>query len=264
MAGGGITYDGTVVQAPPSGDNKAQAVEIPFSDPNFLPKAANKKPQGALETANSIVGGFLSGLYSWPFDWTLCIHWILGTAGFYGPRIKGVCDDQTQRILVIRDFALSHRGYVTFRVLIDLMMNSATAREKIFQGTGGKVPRIAGRMLSGSLFSAWMASGGRYGAKVNSGKKYGIAFANFIISSWGSCIHVSLKHREFDLRQLIISILTGNPDDSSSSEEYKNFLNDLDTIAKERMESGLDAEDYALYKEFMNIMFKFGQNGGKL
>ena len=126
------------------------------------------------------------------------------------------------------------------------------------------MPRIAGRMLSGSLFSAWMASGGRYGAKVNSGKKYGIAFANFIISSWGSCIHVSLKHREFDLRQLIISILTGNPDDSSSSEEYKNFLNDLDTIAKERMESGLDAEDYALYKEFMDIMFKFGQNGGKL
>ncbi|SFA76101.1 hypothetical protein SAMN03159496_00203 [Rhizobium sp. NFR07] len=277
---GGITYSGNVVQNEASGGNGAEAVEIPFSDGNFLQRAANKKPQSTLDYLRSTVSGFVDGTYSWPFDYTLCLHWIAGTAGFYGGGIQSVCNQQTQRIYNVAQAAGSAIYYLIFRGLLWKLFNNEDARlvvrreldqVDITQQLSDRLPgllhggsRMVGRYMSGAAFTAWMQSGGRVKGQASRGAAAAIIGFNFLAVNWGAALHVALKHGDaIDVVQIFISMITGDPDHRLSDEDYKELFETAQKLADVVLQDPKNAEDFAQYKEFIEKFLQFGRSGGQ-
>ena len=168
--GGGITYAGEVVQNAPAGSDASQGIEIPFEDQNFLVKATGKNPPSIYERVTSTLGNFARGAYSWPFDYTLCIHWIAGYAGLYGATVQQNCRYHAQRVLAILEAALRVTYYLIFRGVLWKVVGNETARSMIADSLDsegraamqreiverlpevqGRIEQSAGRWASGSF-----------------------------------------------------------------------------------------------------------------
>lgn len=128
---GGVTVSGDIVFADASEGNPALEIEIEFEDENFLPRVANKNPveavealaeeDGALENA---IKGFLEGAYSWPFDYTLGIHWVAACSGLYGSQIQANAFYHGDRILTVLNAARLAVYYLIFKGLLFKFFNS--------------------------------------------------------------------------------------------------------------------------------------------
>lgn len=278
---GGITYSGNVVQSESSGGNSAEAVEIPFSDKNFLQRAANKKPPSTLDYLKSTVSGFVDGTYSWPFDYTLCLHWIAGSAGFYGGQIQSICIQQGKQIWAAMKAAGNAIYYLIFRGLLWKLLNNQDARLvvrreldqiDVTEQLTNRLPsllhggsRFVGRYMSGTAFTAWMQSGGRIKGQASRGASAAIVGFNLLAVSWGSALHVSLKHGDaIDVVQIFISMITGDPDHRLSDEEYTELWNTAKQLADTVIQDPKNAEDFEQYKEFIERFLSFGLSGGKI
>ncbi|MCF1463894.1 hypothetical protein FS827_21540 [Agrobacterium vitis] len=277
---GGITYSGNVVQSERSDGNIAESVEIPFSDKNFLQRAANKKPQSTLEYLRSTVSGFAAGTYSWPFDYTLCLNWIAGTAGFYGGQIKILCDKQTKIILNVASAAQTATYYMIFRGLLWKLLNNEDARQlvkkeldqlDIVGQLANRLPdvlhygsRMVGRFMSGMAFTEWMESGGTLRGRASKGASVAISTFNLLAATWGAALHASLKHGDaIDVVQIFISIITGDPDHKLSSSEYTELFKTAKELAEAALEDPKNAEDFKNYQQFIKNWLHFGASGGK-
>ena len=249
------------------------------SDPRFLAAAAENP--GLLDHLGSVVSGFSAGAYSWPFDYTLCLHWIAGTAGVYGRQVQRTCNHHTMRITTVLGHAGRLAFYLVFRGMLAKMLGNEAAlhalREAISRVSGEQASelfvrhlprmtestaRLAGRMMSGAAFTAWMQTGGRI-ATAPRGQAIGIASFNFVALLWGSALHVSLEHRDIDLVSIFACWLTGDPHFQLSSEQYAAVVRAVQSVEPSILASG-DQGDFENYRAVMDLLVRFGQSGGDM
>lgn len=277
----GIAFNGEIITGGGSVEDESFNVEIPDDDPNFLVRAANKNSPTALEKINAMMGGFIGGAYSWPFDYTLCIHWILGSTGFYGPRVQKNCIYHRERILEILGAGANVIYYLIFRGILWKILNNETAQNIIVDQLGRSgiesfgdildraIPKsetgaqIAGRYASGKFFTRWMQSrvrrrgGGNF--KVGS-----VGWLNFVMLSWGSAIHASHNHpTEFGLIEIFIAWITGDSNHKIDSEVYVAVFKAAQEISTNAEFIDNLGDDYELYQKFIQALLDFGSSGGK-
>lgn len=243
------------------------------ADPRFLQRLSRQP--GTLEVLGNLITGFAEGAYSWPYDWTLCMHWIAGTAGYYGSRVQDTCNRHTNRIVSTVGQSARLAYYLFFRgLLMKLAGNSAVqegARLAIRQVDWDLLlrtlpplahagSRYAGRSMTGSAFTAWMASGGRISAAPR-GRAIGVASFNFVALLWGSALHVSLENPgPFDIIGILACWLTGDPTYRLTDDQYKTAF-EIVMMAEESF-LGADQDDYASFRAVLDILLRFGRSGG--
>lgn len=281
MADGGITYGGEVVQSSPAGDDATRAIEIPFDDENFLVKATSKNPPSIFELIRSTLGNIAEGAYSWPFDYTLCIHWIAGNAGLYGPRVKRNCDYHRDRVLAILDAGRMVIYYLIFRGILWKIATNETTQSMIgdaldaegrqalaeqlqrqLPNLAGSAERAAGRYASGMFFSRWMQSRvrGRGGGKTEQRVLGGV---NFIMLLWGSAIHTSIKHPgDFGLIEIFVGWINGDSEYQVPAELYAEIFRTAQRMSEALSPETL-GEDYQLYREVLDQVAEFARRGGR-
>lgn len=255
---------------------------VDTSDPQFLERAA--EDPGILDYLGSVISGFSAGAYSWPFDYTLCLNWIAGSAGLYGERVQGTCEYHRTRIITILDHSAQLSYYLIlkgmlFRLLGDetalRAMRAAISRvsgEQAAQAFVDRLPhlahstaRFAGRSMTGAAFTAWMQTGGRIGRAVGTGRRIGIASFNFVALLWGSALHVSLKSPgSFDLISVFFCWITGDPNFRLSNDDYIALYRTVMSVGEQVLDSTTDAGDYENYQAVMGLLLRFGWSGGSL
>ncbi|KIC48163.1 hypothetical protein [Tateyamaria sp. ANG-S1] len=277
----GIAYNGDVLTGAGGGEDEALEIEIPDDDPNFLVQAANKNPPSAWERFRAIVGGAAEGAYSWPFDYTLCVHWIVGMAGFYGPRVQQNCIYHRDRILDVLDAGIRLIYYLVFRGLLWRLLTNETAqniardqlsqsdREAFDQALDRAMPneerraQIAGRFASGHFFTRWMRSRirRRGGGQI---EQRGIGWTNFIMLTWGSAIHASHNHpSNFGIIEIFIAWITGDADAGLDNETYVALFRAAQTLTENAAFIDELGPDFELYREFIQALLDFGLGGGQ-
>ncbi|MEM9457622.1 MAG: hypothetical protein AAGF11_25815 [Myxococcota bacterium] len=255
---------------------------VAYDDPEFLEKAAGEP--STLDYLGQVISGLAEGAYSWPFDYTLCLHWIAGTSGLYGSRIQDTCNRHTHRILTILNHSIQLTYYLIFRGILFEVLGDENAqramRESISRVSGedaanafmDRLPqlthsaaRFAGRSATGAAFTAWMQTGGRIGRAVSRGRRVGIASFNFVALLWGSALHVSLKSPgNFDLISIMVCWLTGDPNFRLNNEEYMALYRAVMAVGDQVLDSTTDQGDYENYREVMQLLLRFGRTGGEL
>ncbi len=236
-----------------------------MSELELLEKANDEGP-GILETVGQAITGFAEGAYSWPFDYTLCLHWIAGSSGVYGSSMKNTCDYHTQRILMVLDAAKSVAYYLIFRgILVDILGNAQGRRLTGEALSHLNVSKIAGRMASGAAFTAWMQTGGRLGAAASRGKKLGITSFNFLAVSWGAAVHVSCKSPSgIDAVSIFVNWLSGDPNIKLPMEQYKKLYMAAYQASQDQALSPADRSDYENFRTVIQTLQQFARQGGKM
>jgi hypothetical protein len=247
------------------------------SNPRFLRESASQPT--ALETLGAGIAGLAEGAYSWPFDFTLCLHWMAGTAGYYGSRVQTTCNHHTRRILEMFGQSARLAYYLIFRGVLFKVAGSDVGRLVIREGLArtsvegaidavvNNLPalsraaaRTAGRSVTGTAFTAWMASRGRVAAAPR-GRAVGAASFNFIALLWGSALHASLENpRSFDIVTVFVSWLTGDPNYRLSDEQYMAIYQAVQAV--EEATIGDDREDLEAFRAVLDILLRFGRTGG--
>lgn len=275
----GIAYNGEFIQGDADSDDESLHIEIPEDDPNFLVRAANKNPPSAWERARAIIGAAGEGAYSWPFDYTLCIHWILGHAGFYGSRVQENCFYHRDRILAVLEAALRVTYYLIFRQLLWRILNNETAQnialdqldeeglQRLKDAIGQLSPeeegiaRTAGRYASGQFFTRWMQTRIRKRGGGNLETK-GIAWTNTVMLAWGSAIHASINHPDdFGLIEIFVAWINGDADFVVSIELYKEIFRAAHELSENPAFQDSLGVDYELYREFISELINLGEAG---
>lgn len=287
MGGGGVSYGGAIRRDSRARQNDITAdIEIPEDDPNFLPRVAQKNPPEAEERARSVVGSFVDGMYSWPFDYTLGIHWAVGMTGLYGSTVKDNCKYHGNRVLDVLEAGVrgtvSVTYYLIFRGLLWKVMSNETARnlvgetleqteledfynavDQMLPSMGG-MAQTAGRYASGQFFKRWMQSrvrGAKLGRYENAANKT-VGLGNFVILSWGSAIHSSIDHpSSFGLIEIFVSWINGDSSYIVGDDIYKELFTLANTMARNPAFSDTLGEDYDLFVEFMEEIVDFGKTG---
>ncbi len=280
MGDGGITYGGEVVQNAPTGDDATRGIEIPFEDENFLVKATSKNPPSIYDHVTSTLGNLAKGAYSWPFDYTLCIHWIAGNAGLYGPRVQQTCQYHADRVLSLVEAALRISYYFIFRGVLWRIAGSETMRSMVADSLDsegraalqreianrlpeiqGRVEQATGRWVSGSFFGRWMDSRikGRGGGRVESGV---LVATNFLMLLWGSAIHASIKHPgNFGVIEIFVAWINGDAEYQVDSDTYRAIFQMAQEMSEHLSAENL-GEDYDLYLTVLREVMGFAQAGG--
>lgn len=252
---------------------------VGYDEPDFLEQAAREP--GMLDYVGEVISGFVAGAYSWPFDYTLCLHWIVGSTGLYGPRVQDTCERHANRIISILDLSGRVTYYLIFRGMLIKALGDENARramgEALSRVSGEDAARVfmdhlpelthsasrfIGRTMTGAAFTAWMQTGGRIGRAVGMGRRVGIASFNFIALLWGAALHASLKHPgDFDIVSVMVSWLTGDPNFHLSQEAYTELYRAAMAVSEA---AGVDPGDFENYREVMNTLHRFGRTGGDL
>jgi len=277
----GIAYNGDVLTGAGGSEDEALEIEIPDDDPNFLVQAANKNPPSAWERFRAIVGGAAEGAYSWPFDYTLCVHWIVGMAGFYGPRVQKNRIYHQERILEVLVAGLRVVYYLIFRGLLWRLLTNETAQNLAFEQMSQQdreafdrairsvvpesstVAQTAGRYASGQFFTRWMQTRirRRGGGSI---EERGITWVNFIMLSWGSAIHASHKHpTDFGIIEIFIAWITGDTEHSIDTEAYSAVFRAAQALTENEEFMSALGPDHELYTEFIQAVLDFGRSGGR-
>ncbi|WP_179381617.1 hypothetical protein [Jannaschia marina] len=281
MAQDGITFDGEVVSGGGDGENEALEIEIPDTDPDFLIQAANKNPPSAWERIRAMISGAAEGAYSWPFDYTLCVHWILGHAGFYGARVQQNCFYHRDRILDVLGAGVRVIYYLIFRGLLWRLLTNETAqnaardhmlpedREAFDRALDRAIPdeerraQIVGRYASGQFFTRWMQSRIRRCGGGNLETR-GIAWTNTIMLMWGSAIHASHKHpSDFGIIEIFIAWITGDAEAEIDTETYVTLFRAAQSLTESAEFMDALGPDFELYREFIQALLDFGRAGGR-
>lgn len=250
---------------------------IDESNPRFLQESATQP--GALESLSAGIAGLAEGAYSWPFDFTLCLHWMAGTAGYYGTRVQGTCNRHTRRIVELFGQSARLAYYLIFRGVLFKVAGSDAGRMILREGlartsTEGAIDavarnlpalsraaaRTAGRYVTGTAFTAWMASRGRVAAAPR-GRALGVASFNFVALLWGSALHASLENPgSFDIVTVFVSWLTGDPNYRLSDAQYMAIYQAVQAVEESTI--GGDREDYEAFRAVLDILLRFGRTGG--
>ncbi|MDD7973802.1 hypothetical protein [Roseinatronobacter alkalisoli] len=256
-------------------------MEIPDTSETFLLQAANKNSHSALDQAREIVAGLGRGAYSWPYDYTVGIHWVVAHAGIYGPRAQQNAFYHRDRILKVLGAGVRVIYYLVFRGLLWRLLTNETAqnlaREQLGQAdreafdraidsilpSGALAAQMAGRYASGEFFRRWMetrvrrAGGGRLETR-------GAAWTNMIILFWGSAVHSSVKNpTNFGIIEIFIAWITGDTDHQIDTEAYVAVFRAAQALTENASFMDALGSDFELYREFIQAVLDFGSSGGR-
>jgi hypothetical protein len=95
----GITYAGEIAELG-QGTNPSDIVEIVCTDPLFLERAAEKKP--------NFVVRLIAGAYSYPRDWWCGIGYCAMQHGLFGAHGKAMSDPWRRNLVTILGFCLKN------------------------------------------------------------------------------------------------------------------------------------------------------------
>lgn len=278
----GIAYNGMIIVGGAAHEDDAFEIEIPDTSPNFLVQAANKNPASAWERIRELVSSVADGAYSWPFDYTLCVHWILGLAGFYGSRVQRTCAYHRDRILDVLGAGARVIYYLIFRGLLWRLLTNETAQNiardqlsslerEAFDNAlrrvvpdGAKSAQIASRYASGQFFTRWMQTRVRRRGG-GSLEVRGMAWTNTIMLMWGSAVHASINNPgDFGIIEIFISWITGDADHQVDAETYTALFRAAESLTENVQFVDALGEDYQLYREFIQSLLDFGRAGGRV
>ncbi|MCM2438414.1 hypothetical protein HGO34_01625 [Agrobacterium vitis] len=200
--GKGISYGGDVVETG-SGKMPRDAVQFVCSDPNFLEKAAAKKP--------NLVLSFLKGVYSHPRDWWVGIIWCLMSLGAFGAEAKENADGWGRNLETILILA-KNNPTLAARMLVIYLKHKAMNE-----------PEFYGR-IAGGMFTNYASTGGRLGRRIlPTTVKLGSSAANFVLATTGAMI-LSIKYGGKDIISALDAAITGDYSPDVSNEQYKEIF----------------------------------------
>jgi len=120
--------------------------------------------------------------------------------------------------------------------------------------------RMAGRYVTGTAFTAWMASRGRV-AEAPRGQALGGFGFNFVALLWGSALHVSLgSPGSLDIISIFACWITGDPNYRLSDAQYMAAFQAVQ--AAETSLLGPEQGDHEALRAVLDILLRFGRTGG--
>jgi len=177
-------------------------VEIVCTDPNFLEKATEKKPNFVIR--------LISGAYSHPRDWWCAIFYCCMQIGLFGPEAKAMSDPWKRDLNTILKFAKENPVLAVRLLSVHLKHQMQT-------------PEFYGR-IGGGFFTNYASTGGRFGNKVLGRKgKMLRTTVNFKLANSGAAV-LSVKYGGRDIVSVFDAMLTGNYTPSISGEMYKEMF----------------------------------------
>jgi hypothetical protein len=197
----GITYAGEIAEVG-QGTTPSQVVEIVCTNPRFLERAAEKKP-------NFIVR-LISGAYSYPRDWWCGIFYCAMQLGLFGAEGKAMSDPWRRDLNTVLSFIIKNP------VLAMRLLGARTQHQMTS-------PEFYGR-IGGGVFTSYASGGGRFGNRILSGPvKVARMPANFILASTGAAV-LAVKYGGRDIVAVFDAVLTGNYGSGPTGEQYKEMF----------------------------------------
>jgi hypothetical protein len=182
-----------------SADN---AVQMVCTDPNFLERAAEKKP--------IFIARLMQGAYSYPRDWWCGIFYCCMQAGVFGEDGKSRSDPWRRDLETILDFIVK-QPRLAVRLLGAYTKHQARS------------PEFYGR-LGGGVFTSYASTGGRLGRRmINGPTKVGAGVANFILANTGAAV-LTVKYGGKDVASVFTAMLTGDYEHRIDSALYKELF----------------------------------------
>ena len=212
----------------------------PPTELELLDRAESGAPNEETLADNPILApvvSFVRGAYSFPHDWWLGIHWVLGMQGVYGPRMQASCQRISRQLdtmmdLAVRGFPLSYRltSVVVKYLLRDELTRCASLdatlqrfdRMRILGGAVNLASAFAGR-YAGGVFTLYASTGGRFGRNARTGAvRYGYIFSNLLLASTGSLVKLAIETRGVGVTvaDMAIVMLTGRAGAAFTSDEW--------------------------------------------
>lgn len=197
----GITYAGEIAERG-QGTSPSEVVEIVCTDPRFIERAAEKKP-------NFIVR-IISGAYSFPRDWWCGIFYCCMQHGLFGADGKAMSDPWRRDLNTILGFIIKNPGLAARLLMVSVQHLSTT-------------PEFYGR-IGGGVFTSYAGRGGRFGSRIVSGPvKVAQMPANFILASTGAAV-LAVKYGGRDIVSVFDAIFTGNYGSGPTGDQYKEMF----------------------------------------
>lgn len=239
---GGITFDGRYVSNQSNGSNLAGNIELHDNDPNFVERAAQRKPESFIDPFVDWIDEADKALFArYGQDWWTGVLYIPARKGLMGPTAKRNMVFHGDRVyyvissayknkeriykLVTLFLSLAYGGNEKYEQILSCVAQHPEVEKKldvvgskVRQGVGNVGLGFAKRMLGGA-FVSYAVRGGKYGNKMLGGKKKAVGIAqipvNMIAATWGSWIRMSTNISAgagLSIFQLVNSMLTGSND----------------------------------------------------
>lgn len=213
----GITRAGEFASS--DGPTPNEAIELVCTDPNFLEKAADKKPNAVIRA--------VQGAYSHPRDWWVGILWCNMAVGMFGGEAQTRARGWGRDLRTILVFAENNPSLAAGIVGLHTRHKASSS------------PEFYGR-LAGGAFTNYASTGGRIGGRIlNLGVKgkVGRTLTNFFLASLGAAI-LTVKYGARDIASVMDSMLTGNYRSGLDNNQYKEMFrtvieNDLSVSEEE-------------------------------
>ncbi len=268
---GGITYDGRYINSPEAGENLAGTIEFSDSDPNFVERAAQRKPTSVVDPFVDWIDAADKALFArYGQDWWTGVLYIPARKGllgstpkrnmtYHGDRVYFVISSaykNKERIykLVTLMLSLAYGGNEKYEQILSCVAQHPEIEKsldavgaKVRQGIGDVGLGFAKRALGGA-FVSYATRGGKYGNKMLGGKKKAVGIAqipvNMIAATWGAWIRMSSNIAaggSISIFQLVNSMLTG------SNDGFDLDTDDMRTVIETAEKCGVINEQDAQY-----------------
>lgn len=230
----------------------------------------NQRPDDSLLLDNPVVA-FARGAYSFPFDWTLALHWTLGMQGVYGTEMQRRCQNLghvMDAMVHVARVGMPATYQITAAVLNYIFRNELTRclaldaamqridRGKALYGAGNAASGVAGR-FAGGMFTLYASTGGRFGQAARTGpQRYGFVASNLVLASTGAIIKLAIKTRGAGVTvvDMALAILAGTSQSLFSNEQWKAIFRAYQTCTLPA-----NAEDQESFRQIFDALHQYSQ-----
>lgn len=227
-----------------------------------------QRPDDSLLLDNPVVA-FAKGAYSFPFDWTLALHWTLGMQGVYGADMQQRCRSLGHVMDAMINLAragLPATYQITAAVLNYIVRDELTRcvafdaalqridRKKAMLGAGNAASALAGR-FAGGMFTLYASTGGRFGQAARTGpQRYGFIASNLVLASTGAIIKLAIKTRGAGVTvvDMALAILAGTSQTLFTNEQWKAIFR-----AYQNCTLPSNAEDQDSFKRLFDALHEY-------
>lgn len=260
--GGGLTYDGRYVTSETGGENLADLIETPDSDPNFLMRVAQRKPVSVIDRVVDWIDRADNALFArYGQDWWLGVAYRPAVRGYLGSRAQSTARRNGERVnMVLREaferretiykfvtfvLNLAYGGNEKYEELLSCavtesgMEDDLNALKDKFNDHARSAALGFGKRIVGGYFVRYATTGGKYGKRMLGGNIKTVRRiqmpVNLVAATWGSWLRVSMKAEDvaaqhgigasLGILDLVNSMLTGSSGGFAlTREEYSRLL----------------------------------------
>lgn len=248
----------------------------PGQNGDLLARSQSGPPDDGLLSDNTVLSPILSfarGWHSFPRDWGLAIHWVLGLHGVYGSRMQENCARIGIRLELFYNLALQGfpAGYRYSSVVLNYLVHNQLPgcvaldvalqqidRSRVLGDAIDLGSHMAGRM-AGGLFTNYASTGGRFGQRLRSGPaRYGMVPLNLILASLGALIRLAIASFNapgFTVADIALAILTGRVGSFLSNDQWVAIYRGMQTC-----DLVIDSTDQEAYRQLYNSLRQFHED----